>query len=92
MGTHESQHSCRGSIRCTPFRAGVHARHKMGQSCSDNVCRWNKVTSNVDFQRKTETPMFPTGYEYFCQENAWMDEGAMLEWDELILTLFIATH
>ena len=23
---------------------------------------------------------FPTGCEYICQENALMDEGAMLEW------------
>ena len=26
-----------------------------------------------------EFPMFPTGWEYFYQENTWMDEGAMLE-------------
>ena len=36
-------------------------------------------------------PMIPTGCVYFCQENAWMDEGAMLEWVEKILKPFIAT-
>ena len=29
-----------------------------------------------------ECQTFPTGYEYFWQENVWMDEGAMLEWVE----------
>ena len=38
-----------------------------------------------------EFPMFPTGCEYFCRENAWMDEGAMIEWVEKILKPFIAT-
>ena len=27
-----------------------------------------------------EFPTFPTGCEYCCQKNAWMDESAMLEW------------
>ena len=26
-----------------------------------------------------EFPTFPTGCEYFCQKNTWMDKGAMLE-------------
>ena len=38
-----------------------------------------------------EFPMFPTNCEYFCQDNAWMEKGAMLEWVENILKLFIAT-
>ena len=29
-----------------------------------------------------EFPMFPTGCKYFCQENAWTDEGAILDWVE----------
>ena len=36
-----------------------------------------------------EFPMFPTGCEYFCQENARKDEGAILEWVENILKPFI---
>ena len=70
----------------------------MGHSCSDSVCRWNKVASNVFFIGKQngriaakECPTFPTGCGYFCQENAWMDGDAMLEWIENILKLFIAT-
>ena len=27
-------------------------------------------------------PDFSTSCEYFCQANAWMDEGAMPEWVE----------
>ena len=38
-----------------------------------------------------KSPMFPTGCEYFCQENALMDEGAMLEWVGKIPKPFIAT-
>ena len=45
----------------------------------------------VPFKFVTEFPMFPTGCEYFYQENAWMDEGAMLEWLEKILKQFNAT-
>ena len=28
-----------------------HTGHKIGHSCSDSVCRWNRVASNVDFQK-----------------------------------------
>ena len=34
--------------------------------------------------------MCPTGCEYFCQENAWMDKCAMLEWGEKIFKPLIA--
>ena len=37
-----------------------------------------------------EFPMFPTGCEYFCQENAWIDGGAMLQWVKKILKPFMA--
>ena len=38
-----------------------------------------------------EFPTFPTGFEYYCQENAWMDKGAIQEWDEKNLKQLIAT-
>ena len=33
--------------------------------------------------RLLQMTMYPTGCEYFCQENAWMDKGAMI-WAEKI--------
>ena len=39
-----------------------------------------------------EFPMFPTGCEYFYQENAWMDEGALLEWVEKFSNYLLQQH
>ena len=38
-----------------------------------------------------EFPTFPTSYEYYSQENAWMNEGAMFVLVEKILKPFITT-
>ena len=45
--------------------------------CADGM----KVSKGKQISRiaAKECPMFSTGCEYFCQENAWMDENAMLE-------------
>ena len=58
-----------------------HTGHKIGHSCSDYVkmeqsclqCWFSKVNRKVAL-----LTMFTTGCEDFCQENAWMNEGAML--------------
>ena len=39
-----------------------------------------------------EFPMFPTDCEHYCQENAWMDEGAMLDWVGKILNHLLQQH
>ena len=40
---------------------------------------------------KHEFPEYPEGCVYSCQDNAWMDEQAMLQWVEQILKPFINT-
>ena len=38
-----------------------------------------------------EFPTFPPDIVYGCQDNAWMDEKAMLEWVDTILTPYVET-
>ena len=36
-----------------------------------------------------ESPEFPEGIRYTCQDNAWMDEKVMLQWVEKILKPYV---
>ena len=57
-----------------------HTGHKMGYSCSDSVCRWNKLVSNIDVHRinAKEFPTFPTGWVLLSGE--WMDGRGCNAW------------
>ena len=40
---------------------------------------------------KHEFPKYPEGCVYACQDNAWMDEQVMLQWEEQILKPYVDT-
>ena len=64
----------------------LHAGHKMGHSSVTVCVNGTKLPPKLIFKGKqnsmiaaNEVPMFSTDCECFCQENAWMNEDAILE-------------
>ena len=48
--------------------------------------------SQCSWIAKEEFPNFPPGCKNYCQENAWMDERAMIEWVEIFSNLTLKWH